>query len=167
MFAQSEFLTMNDRIKKMEEMAEMEENYAISYDKNVTGLGNVAISELIRSVALDSFKHAGLYRTIATILKGPILITDQEFNQLEISLRKHIDIETKMITETKALMEKEQDIRVQRLLEEIYIDEIRHHKFLSNLLEAVIKKEMILESDIWDMIWKDVPTHGAPRDPYA
>jgi rubrerythrin len=158
---------MNDKIKKMEEMAEMEENYAISYDKNVTGLGNVAISELIRSVAHDSFKHAGLYRTIATILKGPILITDQEFNQLEISLRKHIDIETKMITETKALMEKEQDDRVQRLLEEIYIDEIRHHKFLSNLLEAVIKKEMILESDIWDMIWKDVPTHGAPRDPYV
>ena len=158
---------MNERIKKMEEMAEMEENYAISYDKNVTGLGNVAISELIRSVVHDSHKHAGLYRTIATILKGPILITDQEYNQLETSLKKHIEVETKMMDESRTLMEEEQNKRVRRLLEEIYADEIRHHKFLSNLLEVVIKKDMILETDIWDMIWKDVPTHGAPRDPFA
>ena len=72
-----------------------------------------------------------------------------------------------MMVESRTLMEEEQNKRVRRLLEEIYADEIRHHKFLSNLLEVVIKKDMILETDIWDMIWKDVPTHGAPRDPFA
>lgn len=155
-----------NKVKKMKEMAEMEENYALQYDKNTMGLGNIAISELIMSVALDSKKHAGLYRAIATILEGPLGITDVEYDQLEDSLKKHIEIETIMIEESKALLDKEEDDRVKRLLEEIYQDEIRHHKFLTNLLQAVLKKDLIFEKEIWDMIWRDVPTHGAPADPY-
>ena len=156
-----------DRVRKMEKMAEMEEEYAVAYDKNVMGLENVAIAELIMSVALDSRKHAGLYRAIATILKGPLALTDMEYDQLEESLRRHVEVESRMMEEAKALMEGEEDDRVRRLLEEIYADEVRHHRFLSNLLEAVVKKDLIFESDVWDMIWRDVPTHGAPRDPYA
>ena len=158
---------MSDRIRKLEEMAEMEEEYAVAYDKNVMGLGNVAIEGLMMSVALDSRKHAGLYRAIATILKGPLAITDMEYDQLEESLRRHVEVENRMIGEAKALMEGEEDDRVVRLLEEIYADEVRHHRFLSNLLEAVVKRDLIFESDVWDMIWRDVPTHGAPRDPHA
>ena len=158
---------MSDRIRKPEEMAEMEEEYAVAYDKNVMGLGNVAIEGLMMSVALDSRKHAGLYRAIATILKGPLAITDMEYDQLEESLRRHVEVENRMIGEAKALMEGEEDDRVVRLLEEIYADEVRHHRFLSNLLEAVVKRDLIFESDVWDMIWRDVPTHGAPRDPHA
>lgn len=156
-----------DRVRKMEKMAEMEEEYAVAYDKNVMGLENVAIAELIMSVALDSMKHAGLYRAIATILKGPLALTDMEYDQLEESLRRHVEVESRMMEEAKALMEGEEDDRVRRLLEEIHADEVRHHRFLSNLLEAVVKKDLIFESDVWDMIWRDVPTHGAPRDPYA
>jgi rubrerythrin len=158
---------LSDRVRKMEEMAEMEEEYAVAYDKNVMGLGNVAIAELMMSVALDSRKHAGLYRAIATILKGPLAITDMEYEQLEESLRRHVEVEARMMEEAKALMDGEEDNRVKRLLEEIYADEVRHHRFLSNLLEAVVKRDLIFEGDVWDMIWRDVPTHGAPRDPYA
>jgi rubrerythrin len=158
---------MDDRIFQFEKMAKMEEEYAVEYDKNVSGLGNVAIAGLIGSVALDSHKHAGLYRAIATILKGPLGITEIEYDQLEESLKKHIEIEEKMIEKSKLLLEGEEDDRARRLLEEIHADELRHHKFLSNLLEAVIKKDMIFEKEIWEMIWRDVPTHGAPRDPYA
>jgi len=93
-------------------------------------------------------------------------LTDLEYEQLEASLKKHIEIETIMIEESKTLLDKEEDGRVKRLLEEIYQDEIRHHKFLTNLLQAVLKKDLIFEKEIWDMIWRDVPTHGAPADPY-
>ena len=158
---------MSDRVRKMEEMAEMEEEYAIAYDKNVMGLGNVAITELMMSVALDSRKHAGLYRAIATILKGSLAITYMEYEQLEESLRRHVEVEARMMEEAKALMDGEEDDRVKRLLEEIYADEVRHHRFLSTLLEAVVKRDLIFENDVWDMIWRDVPTHGAPRDLYA
>jgi len=158
---------LSDRVRKMEEMAEMEEEYAVAYDKNVMGLGNVAVAELMMSVALDSRKHAGLYRAIATILKGPLAITDMEYEQLEESLRRHVEVEARMMGEAEALMEGEDDDRARRLLEEIHADEVRHHRFLSNLLEAVVKRDLIFERDVWDMIWRDVPTHGAPRDPYA
>ena len=151
----------------MERMAKMEEDYAVDYDKNIQGLGNVAIASLMRSVSLDSMKHAGLYRAIATILRGQIGITDLEYDTLEETLKRHIQIEAKMIEEAKDLMDGEEDERVKFLLNEIYLDETRHHKFLSNLLEAVVKKDMIFDEEIWDQLWRDVPTHGAPRDPYA
>ena len=158
---------MSDRARRMEEMARMEEDYAVDYDKNIEGLGNVAIASLMRGVSLDSMKHAGLYRAIATILRGPIGITDLEYDILEEALKRHILIETKMIEEAKTLMDEEGDERVKFLLKEIYLDEIRHHRFLSNLLEAVVKKDMILDEEIWDQLWRDVPTHGAPRDPFV
>lgn len=158
---------MDDRIKRMEEMAEMEEEYAVDYDDDVAGLGNVAVAGLMASVALDSRKHAGLYRAIAAILKGPLAITDVEYDRLEASLKRHIEVEEKMLAESRELLEGEKDDRAKRLLEEIYADEIRHHAFLSNLLEAVLKRDMIFDEEIWAMIWRDVPTHGAPRDPYA
>lgn len=150
----------------MEEMAQMEEKYAVSYDKNVAGLGNVVIAEMMKGVALDSKKHASLYRAIASILKGPLGITDIEYDQLETTLKEHIKIEEKMLTEVKGLLG-EEDKRVVFILNEIYADELKHHKFLSNLLEVVVKRDMIFEEDIWAMIWRDVPTHGAPRDPHA
>lgn len=158
---------MNERVKRMEQMAKMEEDYAVDYDKNVEGLGNVAIEGLMRSVSLDSEKHAGLYRAAATILTGAIGITDLEYDTLEKTLERHIKIETKMIEKSKALMDEERDERVKFLLNEIYLDETRHHKFLSNLLEVVVKKDMIFDEEIWDQLWRDVPTHGAPMDPYV
>jgi hypothetical protein len=158
---------LDDRIKRMEQMAEMEEEYAVDYDDDVAGLGNVAIAGLMASVALDSRKHAGLYRAIAAILKGPLAITDVEYDRLEASLKRHIEVEEKMLAESRELLEGEEDDRAKRLLEEIYADEVRHHAFLSNLLEAVLKRDMIFDEEIWALIWRDVPTHGAPRDPYA
>ena len=145
----------------------MEERYALTYDKDTTGHGNVAISELVKSVALDSHKHAGLYRAIAEILKGPLLIEDGEFDQLEASLKKHIEIEKRMISRSSALLKDEEDPRVHRILQEIHADEIRHHSFLKTLLEIVLSQEIISGNDLWDLIWRDVPTHGAPRDPHA
>ena len=162
-----ELTDMDERVRKMERMAEMEEEYALRYEEDVAGLGSVAIGGLIRGVALDSEKHAGLYRAVADILRGPLAVTDVEYDALEASLRRHIEVEERMMAEAKALMKGEGDNRVRFLLEEIYADEVRHHRFLSNLLEAVVKRDAIFEEDVWKMIWRDVPTHGAPRDPYA
>lgn len=151
----------------MREMAKLEERYAVDYDDDVAGLGNVAVAGLMMSVALDSRKHAGLYRAIAAILEGPLGITDVEYDRLEAALKRHVEVEVGMLSEARALLEGVEDDRARRLLEEIVADEVRHHKFLSNLLEAVLARDMIFEQDVWDMIWRDVPTHGAPRDPYA
>lgn len=104
---------------------------------------------------------------LVNIKGGPLAVTDREAEQFEDSLKKHIKVEDKMLREVKALMESEEDDRVKFLLSEIYVDEERHHKFMNNLLEVVIKRDIISNEDIWNMLWRDVPTHGAPPSPYA
>ena len=51
-------------IEKMNEMADMEEEYAIKLDKDFRGWGNPAVDALIEAIAFDSKKHAVLYRKI-------------------------------------------------------------------------------------------------------
>lgn len=156
---------MSEKIKKMEEMAKLEEDYALDLSSSVQGLGNLAVRELLKSIASDSQKHAGFYRTTASLLKGESQpIVEEEFEALEETIKEHIEVERQMLREVKQLLREEKDERVKRLLNEIYFDEARHHALMKNLLEIVIKRESIFEEDIWNMLWKDVPTHGAPEE---
>jgi hypothetical protein len=158
-----------ERAKEMEKMAQLEEEHALSLDTwYVWGLGNPAIKGLVMSIALDSRKHAGLYRTMATLMEeGSLAIPELEADQFEASLRKHIEVEEKMLAEVKALLKDEKDERIKFLLSEIFADERRHHKFMNNLLEVIISRATIPEEDIWNMIWRDVESHGAPPDQWV
>ena len=154
---------MSFLVKKIENMIKMEENHASSLLVSVEGLKNLVVKEILKSIAYDSQKHAGLYTAILNLLKkeGKAL-DDQEYDRLKSVIRKHIEVENRMVQEAKKLLESEQDSRIKHLMRTIYEDEVRHHALMKSLLEAVIRKEAILEEDIWDMVWKDVPGHGAP-----
>jgi len=69
-----------------------------------------------------------------------------------------------MVQEVRQLVRAEKDVRVKRLLVEIYADEARHHALMKNLLDAVIKRETLFDEDVWGMLWKELPEHGAPRE---
>jgi len=154
---------MNDIIKKIENMVKMEENHASSLLESVKGLNNLIVKEILRSIAYDSQKHAGLYTAILSLLKkeGKAL-DDQEYDRIKSVIKKHIEVESRMVQEAKRLLDVEQDRRIKHLMMMIYDDEVRHHALMKSLLEAVIRKEAILEEDVWDMVWRDVPGHGAP-----
>jgi rubrerythrin len=89
-------------------------------------------------------------------------IMDLEFEELEKHLRLHIEMEQEMINAAKGLMEEVEDQRVKKILTWIYEDELFHHPMMKVLLEVVLKREMISEEDVWDMLFRDLPTHGAP-----
>lgn len=89
-----------------------------------------------------------------------LVITVIGREQLEGSPRGHVEVEETMIREID-------DVRARRLLLEIRTDGTRHHPFMRNLLELVLKREVIPEQDVWGLIWRDVPTHGHPPDPHA
>lgn len=72
-----------------------------------------------------------------------------------------------MLEAVKQLIDEVKDERVQKLLIMICEDELMHHPFLESFLEAILKRETITEEDIWDMLFRDLPTHGHVADPYA
>jgi hypothetical protein len=159
---------MEEKLKKMAKMASLEEEYAIRLESESLGLGDLAIHGLVTSIAHDSKKHAGLYRTISAIYeRGNLAIPESQAVEYKSSLEKHIEVEVEMLEEVKDLLKNERDERVRFLLSEIIYDEERHHKFLSNLLEVIINRDTISDDDIWGMIWEDVESHGAPLDHYV
>ena len=149
--------------KEMNEMADMEEKYAVKLDKDFRGWGNPAVDALIEAVAFDSKKHAVLYRTAAYLVDGKNLsIIDQKFEDLEKSLREHIETEEKMLKKVKELIVKVENEGAKRLLGEIYGDEVSHHPFMKQLLKLVLKGAAITEEDVFNMVFRDLPTGGAP-----
>lgn len=155
-------------VERLKMLADLEEKYALELDKEYRGYGNEAVRELISAVGIDSKKHAGLYKAAAYIMAGRSLaITDVEYNELEKNLKRHIEKENEMLEAVTALMKEVKDDRVQKILIKIYEDELMHHPFLQSFLEIVLKRETITEEDIWNMLFRDLPTHGHAPDPYA
>lgn len=155
-------------VERLKMLADLEEKYSIELEKEYRGYGNEVVRELIHSVMVDSKKHAGLYKAAAYILEGRSLaITDVEFEELEKQLKNHIMKEKEMLEAVENLMDEVQDERVVKLLTMIYEDELVHHPFLESFLELVLKRDLISEQDIWDMLFRDLPTHGHAPDPYA
>ncbi|MEM3386879.1 MAG: ferritin family protein [Nitrososphaerales archaeon] len=154
---------MKDELsKKIEELILMEEMQSQQLSVGVKTLGSVMVKEILNGVALDSKEHAGFYRAIKTLLteeSSPLI--EDEYMKMENIIRTHIQVEDRMKRAAAELLAKVEDSRVKHLLKEILQDEIRHHKLMQNLLESIVKRT-IMEEDVWDMIWKDVPGHGAP-----
>lgn len=147
-------------------LSDLEEKYAIELDKEYRGYGNEVVRQLIASIMVDSKKHAGLYKTAAYIMEGKSLsIMDLEFEELEKHLKLHIEKEQEMIDAAKGLMDEVKDERVNKILTWIYEDELFHHPMLKVLLDVVLKRETISEEDVWDMVFRDLPTHGHAPDP--
>ena len=147
-------------------LSDLEEKYAIELDKEYRGYGNEVVRQLIASIMVDSRKHAGLYKTAAYIIEGKSLsIMDLELEELEKHLKLHIEKEQEMIDAAKGLMDEVKDERVNKILTWIYEDELFHHPMLKVLLDVVLKRETISEEDVWDMVFRDLPTHGHAPDP--
>ena len=144
-------------------MIGVEEKLAKSLSSSVKGLNTPIVKELLMSISHDSKKHAGLYSAIRSLVKGDSkAMVEEEFDQLEKVIKKHIIVESQMLQEVRKLLEGEKDSRIKHLLIEISKDEIRHHSLLQHLLESVVKRETIFKADVWQILWGDVPGHGTP-----
>jgi len=60
---------MVETVDKMRNMVRLEEDNASSLTTSVEGLKNVVVREVLRGIAHDSRKHAGLYSAIVSLLK--------------------------------------------------------------------------------------------------
>ena len=148
----------------MDEYVNMELNYAEALKKTVKDLRNPVIKTIIESISRDSVKHAMIYKTIGLLLKGEgALISEEEAEWVLKEIEQHIKSEEEMIRNVKSMLEGGINNKAVRfLLEAILKDEVIHHSMLKRVYEIIVKQHTLTESDIWDMVWKDVSFHGTP-----
>ena len=154
--------------ERLKMLSDLEDKYSIELEREYRGYGNELVRELIGSVMIDSKKHAGLYKAAQAIAEGRSLaITKEEYDILEEKLKLHIQKEKEMLDAVSELQSEVKDERIKKILAMIYDDELRHHPFMTSFLDLVLKRETITEQDIWDQLFRDLPTHGHVADPYV
>ena len=154
--------------ERLKMLSNLEDKYSIELEREYRGYGNELVRELIGSVMIDSKKHAGLYKAAQAIAEGRSLaITKEEYDILEEKLKLHIQKEKEMLDAVSELQSEVKDERIKKILAMIYDDELRHHPFMTSFLDLVLKRETITEQDIWDQLFRDLPTHGHVADPYV
>jgi rubrerythrin len=154
--------TEKDLVKFFREQAKLEEEIVESVDKSLKTIKNSVVESILKGMALDSSKHAAIYKAAENIVKVAPALTESEFNELKKAAKWHIENESKVIARLEDAVKKTENKRIKFLLQAILADEKRHHRLLETIMEAIVKGETITNDEWWDMLWKNVPFHGSP-----
>ena len=156
-------LSKEEITKFFEKQVFMENEIATSINKALLKIRNPAVKGVLKGISLDSVKHGEMYKAAIELLSTvPPALSQQEFDELLKFVKRHVTEEEKAIMSMEEVMNQVEDEKVKLLLEAIFSDEQRHHKLLNDVMEILVKRETISEEDWWDILWKNVPFHGAP-----
>jgi rubrerythrin len=134
-----------------------------SLNRSLVEIGNPTVRGVLKGISLDSVKHAEMYTSAVTLLTTVSkALTQENLDKQKALVEKHIQLEAELIQKISKMLPNVKDKKVSLLLKAILADEKRHHGLLKQILEILVKGETITEADWWDMLWKDVPFHGAP-----
>ena len=153
----------DELIQFLKDQIKVENKIVESLNKSLPEIGNPSVKGVLKGISLDSVKHAEMYSSavmlLTTVSKA---LTQENLDKQKDLVEKHIRMEAELIQKIAKTLPSVKDKKVTLLLEAILSDEKRHHELLRNVLEILVKGETITEADWWDMLWKDVPFHGAP-----
>lgn len=147
----------------LKEQIKVEDQIVDSLNSSLGDIGNPAVRGVLKGISLDSLKHTEMYASAVGLLTSiqPALAQEQLDKQREL-VEKHIRLEAELIGKISEKLPGIEDTKVRLLLNAILTDEKRHHKLLKKVLEILVRGETITEEDWWDVLWKNVPFHGAP-----
>jgi bacterioferritin (cytochrome b1) len=141
----------------------IEKEIVDSLNKGIVDIKNPPVKGVLKGISLDSVKHAELYSAAVTLLTNVSQALKQENLDAQRALvEKHIQMETELIKKLEKMMPTIENKKVALLLDAILTDERRHHAMLKTVLEIIVHGETITEDDWWELLWKNVPFHGAP-----
>jgi len=153
----------DELVRFLKDQIKVENKIVESLNKSLPEIGNPTVKGVLRGVSLDSVKHAQMYSSAVMLLTTVSqALTQENLDKQKDLVEKHIQMEAELIQKIGKILPSVEDKKVKLLLEAILSDEKRHHELLKNVLEILVKGETITEADWWDMLWKDVPFHGAP-----
>jgi len=153
----------NDLVKFVKEQIKVENEIVDSLNNALVEVKNPPVRGVLKGISLDSVKHAEMYAAAVQLLTSVSQALSQEHLDKQRALvEKHIRMEAELIQKINKILPTVDDEKVKLLLNAILADEKRHHELLKMVLEILVRGETITEEDWWDLLWKNVPFHGAP-----
>jgi ribonucleotide reductase beta subunit family protein with ferritin-like domain len=152
----------DEMVKFFKAQIKLEHHIVESITTSLRNVKNPIVKEVLRAIAFDSQKHAGIYNAAVAITTITPALTDKEYRELKAITETHIVDEEQAISSLDKIMPKIRDEKIKLLLAAIVADERKHHELLNKVMELVVRKEAITEEDWWEILWKNVPFHGAP-----
>jgi ribonucleotide reductase beta subunit family protein with ferritin-like domain len=155
--------TNNSLVEFMKRQILIEKEIVDSLNKGIVDIKNPPVKGVLKGISLDSVKHAELYSSAVTLLTNVSQALKQENLDAQRALvEKHIKMEAELIKKLEKMMPTIENSKVKFLLNAILTDERRHHAMLKMVLEIIVHGETVTETDWWELLWKNVPFHGAP-----
>jgi len=150
-------------IEFMKAQIQIENQIVDSMNNALIGVKNPPVRGVLKGISLDSVKHAEMYASAVELLTGVSQALSQEtLDKQKAVVEKHIQMEAELIQKINQALPSVENDKVRLLLNAILEDEKRHHQLLKMVLEILVRGETITEDDWWDILWKNVPFHGAP-----
>ncbi|MGQ9506768.1 MAG: ferritin-like domain-containing protein [Candidatus Bathycorpusculaceae bacterium] len=155
--------TKNELIEFMKRQIKVENDIVDSLNNALIDMKNPPVKGVLKGISLDSLKHAEMYAAATELLtRVSQAITQEQLDKQKAVVEKHIRMEAELIKKISNVLPTVEDEKVKLLLNAILEDEKRHHALLKMVLEILVRGETITEADWWDLLWKNVPFHGAP-----
>ena len=153
----------DELVSFLREQIKIEHKIVESLNSALREIGNPTVKGVLKGISLDSVKHAEMYAAAVTLLTSVSqALTQEHLDKQRELVKEHIHIEAELIERISEVMPSIENEKVKLLLKAILLDERRHHKLLKEVLEILVRGETITEEDWWDVLWKNVPFHGAP-----
>jgi len=155
--------TKNELIEFMKRQIKIENEIVDSLNNALIDMKNPPVRGVLKGISLDSVKHAEMYAAATELLtRVSQAITQEQLDKQKAVVEKHIRLEAELIKKISDVLPTVENEKVKLLLSAILEDEKRHHELLKMVLEILVRGEAITEADWWDLLWKNVPFHGAP-----
>jgi bacterioferritin (cytochrome b1) len=147
----------------LKKQVNIENEIVDSINEGLGEIGNPSVKGVLKGISLDSVKHAEMYTAAIDLLTSvPQALTEKHLDKQKDLVEKHIQMEAELIQRISEVIPSIENEKVSLLLNAILLDEKRHHELLKSVLEILVRGETITEEDWWDLLWKNVPFHGAP-----
>ncbi len=157
-------MNSNDKLVDfLKKQMKVEYEIVSSLNNSLANIGNPTVKGVLKGVSLDSLKHAEMYDSAIKLLTSVSqALTQENLDEQRKLVEKHIALEAELIERISKTLPSIENKKVKLLLNAILEDERRHHELLKLILEILVRGETITEADWWDVLWKNVPFHGAP-----
>ena len=153
----------DELIDFLKEQIKIENQIVDSLNRSLDEIGNFAVRGVLKGISLDSMKHAEMYSSaIGLSTSVQQALTQENLDKQRELVEKHMRLEAELISKISKKLPSIEDKKVKLLLNAILMDEKSHHELLKKVLEILVQGETITEEDWWDILWKNVPFHGAP-----